>query len=105
MSRSTTRLSNLAIGCQYEDRERGLIAYIECTPMQPKEVIRYRLVAKRAEFVDRGDYYSVKVDINSTPLYTDAVFINGIRPTVNRNAQATDILRQEFSEWLVSYNG
>lgn len=105
MSSSTSKLNNLAIGYQYNDRERGLIAYIECTPMQPKEVIRYRLVAKRAEFIDRGDYYSVKVDIHSTPLYTDEVFINGIRPTVNRNAQATDILRQEFSEWLESYNG
>ena len=100
MSRSTTRISNLAIGCQYEDRERGLIAYIECTPMQPKEVIRYRLVVKRAEFVDRGDYYSVKVDIHSMPLYTDAVFIDGIRPTVKRNEQATTILRQSLSEWL-----
>ena len=100
MSSSTTRLSNLAIGCQYEDRERGLIAYIECTPLQPKEVIRYRLVVKRAEFIDHDGYYNVKVDIHSMPLYTDAVFINGIRPTVNRNAQATEILRQSLSEWL-----
>lgn len=105
MSRSTTRLSKLAIGCQYEDRERGLIAYIDCTPLQPKEVIRYRLVAKRAEFIDRGDYYSVKVDVNSLPIFTDEVFIDGLRPSVKRNAIATDQLRQEFSEWMESYNG
>ena len=105
MSRSTTRLSNLAIGCQYEDRERGLIAYIDCMSMQPKEVIRYRLVAKSAEFIDRGDYYSVKVDVNSLPIFTDEVFIDGLRPSVKRNAIATDQLRQEFSEWLESYNG
>lgn len=69
MSRSTTRISSLAIGCQYEDREKGLIAYIDCAPMQPTEIIRYRL-----------------------------------RPTVKRNAIATDQLRQEFSEWLETYN-
>lgn len=105
MSRSTTRLSNLAIGCQYEDRERGLIAYIDCTPMQPNEVIRYRLIAMPAEFVDRGDYYSVKVDMHSMPIYANMVLIDGLRPSVKRNAIATDLLRQEFSEWLESYNG
>ena len=105
MFRSTTSLSNLAIGCQYEDRERGLIAYIDCTPMQPKEVIRYRLVVKRAEFINSGDNYIVRVDFNSLPLFTDEFFIDGLRPSVNRNAIATDQLRQEFSEWLESYNG
>lgn len=53
MSRSTTRLDNLEIGVQYEDREHGLIAYID-----------------------------------------------GLRPSVKRNAIATAQLRQEFSEWL-----
>ena len=105
MFHSTTRLSNLAIGCQYEDRERGLIAYIDCTPMQPKEVIRYRLVVKRAEFIDSGDNYIVRVDFNSLPLFTDEFLIDGIRPSVKRNSIATDQLRQEFSEWLESYNG
>ena len=106
MSRSTTRLSNLAIGCQYEDRERGLIAYIDCTSVRPKKVIRYRLVVKRAEFIDCGDYhYGIKIDVNSLPLFTDEVLIDGLRPSVKRNAIATVQLRQEFSEWLESYNG
>ena len=105
MSRSTTRLSDLAIGCQYEDCERGLIAYINCTPMQPKEVIRYRLVVMRAEFIDCGDYYGIMIDVNSLPLFTDEVLIDGLRPSVKRNAIATNQLRQEFSEWLESYNG
>lgn len=100
MARSTTRLDNLAIGCQYEDREHGLIAYIDCTPMQPKEVIRYRLIAMPAEFVDHGEYYSYKVDVHSLPLYKNMVLIDGIRPSVKRNAIATAQLRQEFSEWL-----
>lgn len=105
MSRSTTNIDNLAIGVQYEDRERGLIAFIDCTPMQPREVIRYRLVVKRAEFVDHGEYYSYKVDVHSLPLHTNMVLIDGLRPSVKRNAIATAQLRQEFSEWLESYNG
>lgn len=105
MARSTTRLDNLAIGCQYEDREHGLIAYIDCTPMQPKEVIRYRLIAMPAEFIDRGDYYVARVEMCATPLYKNMVLIDGLRPSVKRNAIATAQLRQEFSEWLESYNG
>lgn len=100
MARSTTRLDNLAIGCQYEDREHGLIAYIDCTPMQPKEVIRYRLIAMPAEFVDHGDYYVARVEMCATPLYKNMVLIDGLRPSVKRNATATAQLRQEFSEWL-----
>lgn len=100
MSRSTTRLDNLAIGVQYEDRERGLIAYIDCTPMQPKEVIRYRLIAMPAEFVDHGDYYVARVEMCAAPLYKNMVLIDGLRPSVKRNAIATAQLRQEFSEWL-----
>lgn len=100
MSRSTNNINNLAIGCQYEDREHGLIAYIECTPLQPREVIRYRLIVKEADFIDRGDYYSVRVDLHSLPLFTDAVFIDGIRPSVKRNAAATEQLRQSLREWL-----
>lgn len=104
MARSTTRLDNLAIGVQYEDRERGLIAYIDCTPMQPKEVIRYRLVVMPAEFVDRGEYYIVRVEMCATPLYKDMVLIPGLRPSVKRNAVATAELRAHLSEWLESYN-
>lgn len=100
MSRPTSNINNLAIGCQYEDPENGFIAYIECTPLQPREVIRYRLVVKEADFIDRDDYYSVKVDVHSLPLFTDTVFIDGIRPSVKRNATTTEQLRKSLREWL-----
>ena len=102
MSRSTTNPNNLAIGCQYEDLERNFIAYIEVTPLQLDEVIRYRLVVKEATFEDRGTYYSVKVDCHSKPIYVYPVLIGGLRPTAKRNATATDELRHvlcEFLEW------
>ena len=103
MSRCTTDPLKLSVGVQYEDRERNFIAYIEVTPMQPEEVIRYRLVVKEATFEDRGTYYSVKVDCNSKPIYVYPVLIDGLRPTVKRNAIATDELRHVLCEFLKWY--
>lgn len=103
MSRCTTDPMKLSVDCQYEDRKRNFIAYIEVTPMQPDEVIRYRLVVKEATFEDRGTYYSVKVDCHSEPIYVYSLLIDGLRPTVRRNAFATDVLRNALCGFLELY--
>ena len=101
MSRATSDPAGLAIGCQYENQERNLAAYID----EEAELIRYTLVVMPAEFVDHGTYTTATMTLGDVPLYTHTALIKGKRRSSKRDFEATGMLQKALRRWLYENRG
>lgn len=104
MARSTDNTLGLKIGCQYQNQERKLVAYIDVDCDTDAELIRYTLVVMPAEFVDHGTYTAVTITFGDLPLYTYTVLQKGKRCTAKRNFEAEGVLQSALRRWLYDNN-
>lgn len=104
MQYTTDNTLGLKIGCQYQNQERELVAYIdvECDP--DAELIRYTLVVMPAEFVDHATYTTVTITFGDLPLYTHTVLQKGKRCSAKRNFEAEGMLQKALRHWLYDNN-
>lgn len=100
MQHTTDNTLGLAIGCQYQNPERKLVAYIDVDCDPDAELTRYTLVVMPAEFVDHGTYTAVTMAFGDVPLYTHTVLVKGKRCTSKRNFEATGMLQKALRRWL-----
>ena len=103
MARSTDNTPGLAIGCQYENPERNLVAFIDVDCDPDAKLIRYELVVMPAEFVDHGTYTTVTMTYGDVPLYTHTYLVVGKRCTAQRNFEAERELQTALRRWLYEH--
>lgn len=103
MNHTTDNTLGLKIGCQYQNKERSLVAFIDVDCDPDAKLIRYELVVMPAEFVDHGTYTTVTMTYGDVPLYTHTYLVVGKRCTAQRNFEAERELQTALRRWLYEH--
>ena len=103
MKYTTDNTMGLKIGCQYQNKERELVAFIDVDCDPDAKLIRYELVVMPAEFVDHGTYTTVTMTYGDVPLYTHTYLVVGKRCTAQRNFEAERELQTALRRWLYEH--